>query len=80
MAAALERLRIDGHVVQESDVSHLSPWRYEHINPYGKYAFESTIRLAVRTRLTDPALKRAIDRLAPRLGLTDADDEESADA
>jgi hypothetical protein len=42
--------------------------------------YESTIRLAVRTRLTDPALKRAIDRLAPRLGLTDADDEESTDA
>jgi hypothetical protein len=40
MAAALDRLRIDGHPVQESDLSHLSPCRYEHINPYGKYAFE----------------------------------------
>ena len=40
MAAALDRLRIDGHPVQESDLAHLSPCRYEHINPYGKYAFE----------------------------------------
>jgi hypothetical protein len=40
MAAALDRLRIDGHLVQESDLSHLSPCRYERINPYGKYAFE----------------------------------------
>jgi TnpA family transposase len=40
LAAALDRLRIDGHPVQESDLSHLSPCRYEHINPYGKYAFE----------------------------------------
>jgi TnpA family transposase len=40
MAAAIDRLRIDGHPVQESDLTHLSPCRYEHINPYGKYAFE----------------------------------------
>jgi TnpA family transposase len=40
MAAAIERLRIDGHQVQESDLAHLSPCRFEHINPYGKYAFE----------------------------------------
>jgi hypothetical protein len=40
LAAAIERLRIEGHPVQESDLAHLSPCRYEHINPYGKYAFE----------------------------------------
>ncbi len=40
MAAAIDRLRIDGHPVQESDLAHLSPCRYEHINPYGKYTFE----------------------------------------
>ena len=40
MAAAIDRLRINGHPVQETDLAHLSPCRYEHINPYGKYAFE----------------------------------------
>ena len=40
MAAAIDRLRVDGHSVQETDLSHLSPCRYEHINPYGKYAFD----------------------------------------
>ena len=40
MAAALDRVRIDGHPVQDADLPHLSPCRYEHINPYGKYAFE----------------------------------------
>ena len=29
----INRLRIDGHTVQETDLSHLSPCRYEHINP-----------------------------------------------
>jgi TnpA family transposase len=42
MAAAIDRLRIDGHPVQEADLAHLSPCRYEHINPYGKYVFEVT--------------------------------------
>jgi TnpA family transposase len=40
MAAAIDRLRIDGHPVQDADLAHLSPCRYEHINPYGKYAFD----------------------------------------
>ena len=40
MAAAIDRLRIDGHSVQDADLPHQSPCRYEHINPYGKYAFE----------------------------------------
>jgi TnpA family transposase len=40
MAAAIDRLRVDGHSVQETDLSHLSPCRCEHINPYGKYAFD----------------------------------------
>jgi Tn3 transposase DDE domain len=37
---AIDRLRIDGHSVLESDMAHLSPCRFEHINPYGKYGFE----------------------------------------
>jgi hypothetical protein len=40
MAAAIDRLRINWHPVQETDLAHLSPCRYEQINPYGKYAFE----------------------------------------
>jgi TnpA family transposase len=40
MTAAIDRLRINGHPVQEADLAHLSPCRYEHINPYGKYAFD----------------------------------------
>jgi hypothetical protein len=40
MGAAIDRLRIDGHPVQDVDLTRLSPCRYEHINPYGKYAFD----------------------------------------
>ena len=28
-----------GHNVDDGDVVHLSPARYAHINPYGKYRF-----------------------------------------
>ena len=40
MAAVLEQLRAGGHAFTDADVAHLSPARYEHINPYGKYRFE----------------------------------------
>ena len=40
MAAALEHLRAEGERVNEEDIGRLSPARYEHINPYGKYRFE----------------------------------------
>ena len=40
MAAAIDRLGINGHPVQESDLAYLSPCWYGHINPYGKYDFE----------------------------------------
>ena len=36
MSAMIEQLRIEGHSFQEADLSHLSPCRFEHINPYGK--------------------------------------------
>jgi TnpA family transposase len=45
MAAAIDQLRREGHLVQDSDLAHLSPCRYEHINPYGKYAFEVGVDL-----------------------------------
>ena len=39
MQAALEQLRDEGYPVREEDLAHLSPARFEHINPYGKYRF-----------------------------------------
>ena len=39
MQAALDQLRAEGYPVQEEDLAHLSPARFVHINPYGKYFF-----------------------------------------
>jgi hypothetical protein len=39
MSAVLDQLRSEGHNVDDVDVVHLSPARYAHINPYGKYRF-----------------------------------------
>jgi TnpA family transposase len=51
MTAVLEQLEREGYPVNESDLEHLSPARYEHINPYGKYRFnmeEELNRTALR--------------------------------
>lgn len=50
MAAVIEKLRAEGRTVSEADIARLSPARYEHINPYGKYRFEPQEGLS-RTRL-----------------------------
>jgi len=39
MSAVLDQLRSEGYNVDDVDVLHLSPARYAHINPYGKYRF-----------------------------------------
>src|SRR5439155_20387416 len=39
MAAAMDQLRAESKSVNEEDIGRLSPARYEHINPYGKYRF-----------------------------------------
>ncbi len=39
MAAVLEYLKQEGYPIREEDIAHLSPVRFEHINPYGKYRF-----------------------------------------
>jgi TnpA family transposase len=39
MQAAIAQLRQEGFPVHDEDLAHLSPARYEHINPYGKYSF-----------------------------------------
>ena len=50
MAAVIEQLRAEGKTVNDEDIARLSPARYEHINPYGKYRFEVEEGLS-RTRL-----------------------------
>ncbi|MCY7285415.1 MAG: Tn3 family transposase [Cyanobacteria bacterium CAN_BIN43] len=40
MAAILDDLKQKGYPVNEEDIAHLSPARFEHINPYGKYRFD----------------------------------------
>jgi TnpA family transposase len=39
MAAVLDQLRAEGHVIADADVVHLSPARSANINRYGKYRF-----------------------------------------
>ena len=39
MAAVVEQLKQEGVRVQDSDLAHVWPTRYAHINMYGKYRF-----------------------------------------
>src|SRR6267142_3833314 len=39
MQAVLDQIRAEHGAVQEDDLAHLSPARFEHLNPYGKYYF-----------------------------------------
>jgi TnpA family transposase len=39
MQAIIEQLRKEGYPVNDDDLKHLGPARYEHINPYGHYTF-----------------------------------------
>ena len=39
LGAVLDQLRTEDHNVDNGDVVHLSPARYAHINPYGKYRY-----------------------------------------
>ncbi len=40
MQAVLDQICAEGYPIQEDDLMHLSPVRFEHINPYGKYHFD----------------------------------------
>ncbi len=40
MEAIIEQLRSEGHEISESDLAHISPSRFEHLNVYGKYYFK----------------------------------------
>jgi hypothetical protein len=39
MWEAIEQLRREGRQINEADIKHLSPARYEHINVFGRYSF-----------------------------------------
>ena len=39
MQAIIDQLKTEGHVIQDSDLVHISPCRFDHINKYGKYSF-----------------------------------------
>jgi TnpA family transposase len=39
MAAAVAQLKQEGYPIHESDLAHIWPTRYEHINVYGRYHF-----------------------------------------
>ena len=39
MQAIIEQLRKEGYKINDEDLRHLGPARYEHINPYGHYTF-----------------------------------------
>jgi Tn3 transposase DDE domain len=39
MQAALDQLCAEGYPVHEADLTSLSPARFEHLNPFGKYYF-----------------------------------------
>lgn len=48
MGRAIDELRAEGHAVSDDDVAHLSPARFEHINPYGRYHFDPALAQARR--------------------------------
>ena len=39
MAAVMEQRKEEGYPVQDSDLAHVWPTRYAHLNVYGKYHF-----------------------------------------
>src|SRR3954468_17188810 len=45
LQAIIKQLRKEGYPIQEDDLRHLSPARYEHINPYGNYEFNIEVAL-----------------------------------
>lgn len=39
MQAVIDQLKREGYKINEDDLRHISPARYEHINRYGKFSF-----------------------------------------
>lgn len=50
MQRVIETLRAEGHRIDDADLPHLSPARFEHINPYGRYVINVEAELS-RTEL-----------------------------
>lgn len=48
IGGVIDQLRAEGHTINDADVAHLSPARFEHVKPYGKYHFD--VALAQRGR------------------------------
>jgi len=46
MAAVVEQLKQEGMPVQDSDLAHVWPTRYAHINMYGKYHIPTDLVVA----------------------------------
>ena len=40
MGAVIDWLKSKGERIAPEDLAHLSPARYDHINPYGRYQFQ----------------------------------------
>lgn len=40
IAEIIQQLESEGHHIHDEDLLHLSPARYKHINPYGRYHFD----------------------------------------
>ena len=61
MMEAIANLRAKGHAVSDSDLVHLSPAMYAHINRYGKYHFEAGPALEQQPRrpLRQPSVLKA---------------------
>jgi TnpA family transposase len=45
----IEQLKREGYQIEEADVKHLSPARYEHLNVFGKYSFPVQEELSRKT-------------------------------
>ena len=39
MQAVIDQLRKEGHSIEDADLNHISPCRFNHINKYGRYSF-----------------------------------------
>ena len=55
---ALDELRAEGYPVDARILAHLSPTRYAHVNPYGRYRFDLDGARATKNRVCR-ALTRA---------------------